>query len=136
MKHNDIDRKIREALRDEDAALYEGIAGEQALHEQILDLYRGQYRWLALSWTFLTLVLVAIAVIAAVHFYRAEEIGGMVFWGAICFACLGMILGVKMWGWMQMATNSVMREIKRLELQIANVSSTVAQLRKAEGDES
>ena len=121
----EIDKLIRDALRDEDSELAETLGGEQRMHQMILDLYRGRSRWLAISWTILTLLLMVVGIYAAVRFYDATMEKDMLLWGALALFSFAMVMAVKIWGWMEMSKNEVMREIKRLELQVVRLTTSL-----------
>ena len=58
---------------------------------------------------------------------HASNLEDMLRWGAgsaLAFAGLAL---VKVWFWMEMQKNAIMREVKRLELQVASLA---AQLRR------
>ena len=124
----EIDRMIREALREEDAALYESVGGEQAVHQIVFDIFRGKSRWLVVTSIIIGVVFMALAVVSAWRFYQAEQMREMLIWGAGCFFCLAAVTAMKIWFWMEMSKNAVTREIKRLELQLAHVARAIAQL--------
>jgi hypothetical protein len=125
----EIDRMIRDALREEDAEMLDKFAGDQPIHEAITDLFRIKPRWLLLGVILFTLVAMAIAVFAAVRFYNAIEVREMLVWGGVCFACLAAVTATKIWAWMEMSKNAVTREIKRLELQIVYLAGKISKLR-------
>ena len=61
------------------------------------------------------------------RFVRAQAVGDMLRWGAAAaFAFAGLAL-VKIWFWLELEKNAVVREIKRLEVQVASLA---AQLRR------
>ena len=128
----EIDKLIRDALRDEDSELAEKLSREQRMHQVILDLYRGRNRWLAISWTILTIVMMAIGIYAAVRFYHAAVEKDMLLWGALAMFSFAMVMGVKIWGWMEMSKNEVMREIKRLELQVVHLTGRLPRSKESQ----
>ncbi len=63
-----------------------------------------------------------LAIVCAWKFYHTEDIKQLLGWSlgiAFSFAVIGML---KLWAWMEMEKNSTIREIKRLELQVARLS--------------
>ena len=125
----DIDALIREALSQEEAEILERL-GEQSLPEMVTGLFRGKRRWLAvLSMTSQTVFFV-LAIYTAVEFFGAAEIRDMLIWGAAFYFCVLASMANKLWSWMEMNRNSVTREIKRLELQIAHLASELREARK------
>jgi len=125
----EIDRMIRDALREEDAEMLENLGGDQPIHEAITDLFRFNPRWLLMGVILWALIAMAIAVFAAIRFYNAIELREMLVWGGVCFACLAGVAATKIWAWMEMSKNAVTREIKRLELQIVYLAGKISKLR-------
>ena len=119
---NDIDRRIKEALKEENAEMFEEFNDVRPTHEMLTDFFNIRPRWLLVATGILTLVLLTIGFYAGKQFYYAQEIREMLFWGGLFFGCFLGITTIKIWGWMEMTKNSVTREIKRLELQIIYLS--------------
>jgi uncharacterized membrane protein YciS (DUF1049 family) len=123
----DLDDKIREALRQEDADLLDHYRGEQPIHEMLIETFHGRNRWLnGLAFLF-TLAGLVMAIVAAYQFFHAESTRAMIAWatGFLLFAL--WIAMLKLWFWMEMQKHSITREVKRLELQVANLSRQLAE---------
>ena len=63
---NELDKKIQEALRKEDAELAEEFGGEPSIFEMLMETFRGRHRWLVfltMFWTIVTLAILATAVL-------------------------------------------------------------------------
>ena len=72
-------------------------------------------------------VLFGVACILAWRFVNAPELADMLRWGAAsALAFMGVAL-VKVWFWLELQKNAIVREVKRLELQVASLA---AQLRR------
>ena len=61
------------------------------------------------------------------RFVHAPHVGEMLRWGAATALALAGVLLVKVWFWLELQKNAIVREVKRLELQVASVA---AQLRR------
>lgn len=119
---NDIDRKIQDALRKEDAEVWADFESEPPVFDLIMETFRGRYRWLAVMAVFWTFVFMGLGVYSFVRFFGAQETRELLLWGGaagICFMAVGMM---KIWYWMELNKNALTREMKRLELQIARLS--------------
>ena len=118
-----IDDTIRDALRAEDRELFEEFGGEQSLFDMVVESFRGRNLWIKVGMFFNILVFTVLAVVTAIQFFGAETTRGMIGWstGFLC-CCLGTMM-MKLWWWAQMDKNSLTREIKRLELQIARLAA-------------
>ena len=115
---SELDRKIEEALSEQDRALMAQF-GEQGLMGQLGGMFQGKLAWLSAVTFIVGLAMFILGVYAAVQFATASEIIPMLRWGALAWVGFLGITMIKLWSWMRMETNRTLREIKRLELQIA-----------------
>lgn len=118
----ELDEKIQEALRKEDAELFEELSGEPSMYEMVMETFRGRYRWMAFVAVFYTIVFIALFIFAGIKFFHADETRDMLMWAAACVVCWSAIFMMKVWYWMELNKNALTREIKRLELQIARLA--------------
>jgi hypothetical protein len=110
---NDIDQKIQAALR---RASPGAPADEPNLAEEVLIAFRGRHTLLTVTAFAISLAFLALAIWAGYHFYVAAAVREQLWWGALgLLAVLGMSF-VKVWFWLEMQTNRVLRELKRVEL--------------------
>lgn len=117
---NDIDAKIREALRQEDAELFAEFEEEPSIFEMTMAVFRGRNRWLTIFFGVVwMLAVMAILVFAIVKFLDAETTRSQLAWSLVSVACMLGVVLIKTWGWLEIHRNYVTREIKRVELQIA-----------------
>ena len=122
---SDLDDKIREALRKEDAELLEDFDDEPSVFEMLMETFRGRHRWLVFLTFFWTLVFMTLGVLSVIRFFRAEELRDMVMWAAASAFFLSGVSMMKVWYWMELNKNALTREIKRLELQIAHLAGRI-----------
>ncbi len=122
---NELDRKIRETLRKEDAEIFDYLGGEPSVFEMLMETCRGRYRWLNILGAFWTLVFLVLGIVAAVKFFDAETTRDIVMWAATCIICVSAVSMLKIWYFLEMNKNAVTREIKRLELQIARLAGRI-----------
>lgn len=116
----DFDKKIQEALDAETNELLAGLE-EQGLFGQLGGLFKGKMAWLAIV-TILIGLIVAIAGFYAIwQFVISDDTQSMLRWAALAWALFQTHMMIKLWSWMRMETNRSIREIKRLELQIARL---------------
>lgn len=107
---NDLDRKIQAALQRETPGT------EPNLAEEVINVFRGRHRWMHGIMVAVTLVFLAVAVWASVQFYHAELVREQMLWGGLALVALLMISFMKVWFWLEMHTNRILREVKRVEL--------------------
>ena len=130
MKEKEIDIMIREALSQEDAARFESVETEQSPFAAAMSLFQGRSRWLALVVFLVMIGFMAAAIFAAIKFLETGQVREMIIWGAVFLYALSAIFAMKIWSWMEMNKNSIRREIKRLELQVAYVTTSIAELKE------
>ena len=116
---------IKKALQDADVADDFGPAQGEIFRQMLADTFKSQPRWMSvMAWTYI-LVFTGVMVIAAVRFFGADAVKGQILW-ATAFLASGMtVMMLKMWFWMIMNRNRIIREVKRLELRIAELTDKV-----------
>ena len=122
---SDLDDKIREALRKEDAELLEDFDEEPSVFEMLMETFRGRHRWLVFLTFFWTLVFMTLGVLSVIKFFGAVELRDMLMWAAASAFFLSGVSMMKVWYWMELNKNALTREIKRLELQIARLAGRI-----------
>ena len=122
MDNNNIDEKIRQALSKEDAAVFDEFVEEQSLFNQAMQLMKGRNRLLNFWAMLVTLIFMVVAVFCIWQFVGAQETKALFGWALGIVFSFGAVSMLKLWAWMEMEKNSTIREIKRLELQVAHLS--------------
>jgi heme/copper-type cytochrome/quinol oxidase subunit 4 len=118
---NEQDKAIRDALALDEAELLRQF-DEPSLSDQVMATFRGRKRWLIVFSFMIGLLCFAFAVVSAWQFFRADSTRGMIAWACgvgLAVSATGLL---KLWYFMEMNKYVVIREIKRLEFQIARIS--------------
>ena len=120
-----IDERIRKALSSEDRVFLEQLDSSGSLYGDIAATFRGHMRWLnALGWVF-GFVLFAVAVYCGWRFVVEPDLRTMQLWGAgTMLSALGLGL-IKLYFFMEFQKNAIVREIKRVELQVASLTAAM-----------
>ncbi len=118
---SELDKRIEEALSEEDCELMQHF-DEQGIYAQWFSIYKGRQAWTAIIATIAMLMVFALAAYCAWKFFGAENNIQEIKWGAATWFLMTMIAFMKVWFWMRTESNRVIREVKRLELQIARLS--------------
>ncbi|TXN36255.1 hypothetical protein FVB32_17050 [Flagellimonas hymeniacidonis] len=113
-----IDELIKEALTQEEAKFYDEL-GEQNVLEKFGGIFKGKMGWLAIIMNIMVLVFFGLLVYCLIQFLNAEATNELIKWGAGMFTSMLMMSMLKLYFWMQMDKNDILRELKRLELQIS-----------------
>lgn len=123
MKNNmeDIDKLIKETLTEEEKKFYDGL-DEQGLFGMIGSLFKGKNSWLALLLHVMNIVLFLLLIYCIIQTFDVENTNDLILWvGAVLFCFIAMSV-IKIHVWMQIHKNSIIRELKRLELQVSSLS--------------
>jgi len=112
---SDLDDRIRGAL----ASSGLPPADEPSVIEMVGQAFRGRNRWIAVVALLQTFVFVGLAAACAVQFFRAESTRALVGWAAGFLACFLVVALIKIWYWLEFVKNTLLREVKRAELQVA-----------------
>jgi hypothetical protein len=110
----DIDRKITEALRQSYPEV--DLAPEPNIAEELITAFRGRNQWTNLYALVVSLLAFGVAIWAGWRFYHAPELRDMLLWGGLSLLGVLMLSFIKIWFWLEMQSNRVLREIKRIEL--------------------
>lgn len=114
MNTDNIDEKIRAALRGSTAG--EALLKEPNLLQEILTAFRGRNRWTHAMAFVLSLGSLGVGIWAGIRFFQAADVREQLLWGGLCFFAIVFISFQKVWFWMEMHSNRVLREVKRVEL--------------------
>lgn len=126
MKKEEIDKLITESLTKDEAEFYKSLEEEKGLWESIGELYSGKFAWITIVISFVHLILTVIAFYSGYQFFTADSIAVMLHYGAIMFLVLLFATMTKLWTWMQMQKNDLLREVKRSEYQVAALIELVS----------
>lgn len=127
MKTNmeDIDQLIKETLSKEEAKFYDQLE-EQGVWGMIIGMFKGKNKWIIILMNFMTLVFFGCFLYCIIKFFSVEDTKAVLQWGIGSLAFLLGVSMLKVFAWMQMDKNALLREIKRLELQISSLSGKMS----------
>ena len=124
-KMEEIDDLIKETLTKEEALFYDSL-DEQNLLEMVGGLFKTKQRWLIILMNIVQVISFGLFIYCTIQFFEVEETNELIKWGAGGFMFLMMSTFMKLFSWMQMDKYAILREMKRLELQIASVANKQA----------
>jgi hypothetical protein len=121
-RDQEVDRLIREALRAEDV---EDLAGleEPNLPDAVTEIFRGRMRIYGGMFLAMIMVFFVVAIFCAVQFLGTDDVPEMLRWGAGFFLSVMAVMGGKNWWWTQVERIAMTREIKRVELLVAQLAA-------------
>ena len=115
----DMDQMIDEALDAEERDLLRSIGEEPGFFAQAFGLFAGPAAWVNVLLAFVQGILFIAGVWAAWNFFAATDALAALRWGLPAAVLLLTGLTIKMALWPTLQANRVIRELKRLELQVA-----------------
>ncbi len=123
-KENNIDDLIRKSLSEEEAKFYSEL-DEPSIWESFTSIFKGRNRWITYYSMLIVIGLTIFSVYALLQFLNVETIPEMIKWGAAMLASFISVGFLKIYYWMQMDKNVMMKEIKRLGLQLSLLLSRI-----------
>ena len=117
-----IDEKIKAELSNKAQALDEILVDDQGLFDLVKGSFKGAMgRWMIL----INIVIIAVSAVmvwTGYQFFTSNNLEGYTFWGVCLLLSVFAQVAMKQWVWMEMSRCSLMREIKRVELELAKLS--------------
>jgi Na+/proline symporter len=94
---------------------------EESVFEMVAHSFQGRARWIAVIGWIKMFCGVLLSALAIVEFFRAETVRGQIAWASAGVVCaLGTAIIFVLY-WLELNRNAITRELKRLELQIAQL---------------
>ena len=109
------DKFIIGKLNKEEAKLYDDLE-EKNIFVQMINLFMGKHKWIMIIMMVFSLVVFGFLVFSVRNFIDATEIVSLIKWAGASFLCVLFLIMMKIYSWMQMHNNNLIREMKRLEL--------------------
>lgn len=124
MKNNkeEIDQIIKDSLTKEEAQFYDEL-DEQNLLQMFGGLFKTKHSWLIVIMNIVNLVAFGVFIYCLVQFLNTNDTNELIKWASAGFLCWSAVAMIKLFSWMQMDKNALLREIKRIELQIAALAN-------------
>ncbi len=121
----DIDKLIKETLTEEEAKFYQEL-DEQNVLQMVGGLFQGKNKWIMILMNIMTLVFFGLFIYCIVQFFEATTTKELIKWAAGALIFLLGVSMLKIFAWMQMDKNALLREVKRLELQVSSLSGKIS----------
>lgn len=119
---NKIDQAIRQALSTEDAAFLAKFQDQSPFHEA-MDTFTGKWGAMNVFAALVTFAMFGAGVYCAWTALNAIDVRETVLWSAGALFAMLAVAMLKMYFWMEINKNVTLREVKRLELQVARLAS-------------
>jgi hypothetical protein len=118
-----IDDAIHDALTEEDAEFLAAFDEKPQFFSVAFNFLTGPMRIVNTVILVVIAPLLGVAIWAAIKFTHAEDVRVMFLWFAAAALCVVGLMLIRLWFGMCIQTNFVLREIKRLELQVARLAA-------------
>jgi len=118
----DLDEKTGDAVRQDVNASGAPHERDPPLFDLMLESFRGRRRWVNAFAFLSSFAVLGLAIVAAYQFFLAESTRAMIAWATGFLWFVAWVAMLKVWFWLEIQKNSVTCEIRRLELQVANLS--------------
>mgnify|MGYP006285076727 CR=1 FL=1 len=114
-----IDDRIRRELAQREPEPARDEMAERSLFAMLNRVFTGGLRrWAAFAMA-LTLAFFALTLWCGYEFFDAVDTDARVFWGVLALAAFHALSMFKLWFFLEMNRNSVLREVKRVEIELA-----------------
>ncbi|WP_105200351.1 MULTISPECIES: DUF6768 family protein [unclassified Pseudoalteromonas] len=110
-----LEQQIKSELAQERQQLDGILSRDEGLFARLGQTYQGSMRFWVWFSTLLALIATAAFIYCGYRFYIATEVGAQIFWAVWFIVGLMVQIAVKLWIFMEMNRNSIIREIKRTE---------------------
>lgn len=114
-----LDEAISETLSKEDAEFLARFDEEPGFSRQMFGILRGPMAWIYWLFLIFAVPIAFLGIYAGWKFATEPELIVMIRWGGLTAFCLAVLITVRIVFFLQINTNQVLRELKRVELQVA-----------------
>lgn len=122
---NNIDQVIRNALQEEDKALFDQLDSDMNLQQMAIVAYQGKLRWIAVLATFWAFVTFVLAVYCAWQYFQVTDLHTAMAWAAGFGIAMMSTAMLKLYIFMEINKSAVLREVKRVELQLTRLAALI-----------
>ncbi len=112
-------------MTQEEAKFYDEF-GEQNLVQMLGWVFKGKLGWLVVNMNIVSIIVFGLFIYCSVQFFNTEETNELIRWSISGTFCMLIVVMLKLFVWMQMDKNSILREMKRLEFQVSILSSKLS----------
>ena len=115
------DNDIRDALKSADWAEEFDAAREESFREMLAGTFSGRTRWMTVLVYVYIFAFTALMVVSIVAFFGADatDTRAHILWATSFLMSSVFVAFLKLWIWNVMNRNAIVREVKRLELRLA-----------------
>ena len=116
-----LDDKIKQALAADSEQVAQLLDTDTGMYDRIFDVFRGNMRFWNMFAFLLSVIIAGFMIWSGYHFFTTQSADDKLFWGVLLLIFWTGTLGLKIWFWLEMNRHATSREIKRLELVVAQL---------------
>ena len=124
-KIEDIDQLIKETLTEEETKFYDDLE-EPGFFGTVKDLFTGKNSWLMVVMNISQIAAFGLTLYCLIQSFDVEGTNELIIYVAGFFLGFMMMSFIKLLTRLQITKNSLVREIKRLELQVSSLSGKIS----------
>ena len=118
---SNFDEKLKQAL---DNGTHIDFNRGETFCEMMAQVFRSNIRWAVISIWVEAIIFTLVALWAGMRLYHAQELKPLIVYATVLILCFITIALLKTIHWQWVNKYSILREIKRLELRIAEMNET------------
>lgn len=128
MKTNmeDIDKLIKETLTQEEAKFYDDLE-EQTIFQMMFGIFKGKNSWINVLISIVQVLWFILFIYCAIQFLNTDNTNELIRWGLYGSLSIMASSMLKFYTWMQMDKKAIVREMKRLELQVSSLAGKLSE---------
>ena len=123
---NKLDEKILEVLNSEDRQTLESYAAQPGFFGMFMEPFRGSFGPIVIMAFVFMLVIFGVLIYSAFQFFPEPDLGTKLNWLAIGLTMLIALGFLRLWYFQEISRLSIIREMKRLELQVSLLASKLS----------
>lgn len=118
-----LDDKIKQALAADSEQVAQLLDTDTGMYDRIFDVFRGNMRFWNMFAFLLSVIIAGFMIWSGYHFFTTQSADDKLYWGVLLLIFWTGTLGLKIWFWLEMNRHATSREIKRLELVVAQLAA-------------
>lgn len=130
MKEKELDEIIRKNLTQEEMSYYDQLEDPNMI-DKVLRMYKGKNAWVFFVQTIAMLLVFIAFIYCTVQFFQEDDVAKMLKWGFGSFLTINAVGMIKVILSVFMSEINIIREIKRLELQLASIADSIKETKES-----
>ena len=121
-----LDEKISQSLKQEAREIDQLMSQDDGLFAMLGGIFKGSMRGWVVVVNLFVLGFTGLFVWCGYQAWIAQTVDDRLFWGIGFIAALQVQIALKMWLFMEMGRNSTIREVKRVEIELARMKRSLS----------